>query len=144
MEVDFDILKQYNDINGFKSKQSIDKDLLYNFIGRLFYNKCHPNNINDIIKDLEEQPFTCVGIFDDFNSALDRLNELYDPCLIREDYQILSDAFDYELPYFITIDKNNKFCLYQNRLRVSFNKYKNGNIKPMSLHNMQNVLNSNY
>lgn len=124
MEVTIDILKTYNSINGFKPTHTIDKDLLYEFVGMMFCDDKDVEIIRDIINDLTEQPFSCIDLFNDFNTALDELNKLYNPCPIREDYQVLSDAFDYELPYFITIDKNDKFALYQNRLRVSYNKYK--------------------
>lgn len=124
MKVSKEILKKYSDINGFNPKY-INKSVLYEFIGMLYYDSVTTENIDNIIKDIKSNPYSYVEKSSDFNKILNDLNALVSHNdLNRDDYQILTDAFDRESSYFIYMNKKNDFILVQNRLRCEYHRYK--------------------
>lgn len=124
MEVSKEILKKYSDINGFNPNY-INKNVLYEFIGMLYYDKIANEEIDRIVKDIEETPYIYVEKSSDFNKILNDLNALVSHNdLNRDDYQILTDAFDRESSYFIYMNKKNDFILVQNKLLCKHHKYK--------------------
>lgn len=124
MEVSRDILKKYSDINGFNPNY-INKSVLYELIGMLYYDNVTTENIDNIINDIKENPYNYIEKSSDFNKVLNDLDTLvshYD--LNRDDYQILTDTFDRESTYFIHMTKKNDFILVQNKLKCEYFKYK--------------------
>lgn len=124
MEVSREILKKYSDINGFNPNY-INKSVLYEFIGMLYYDNITNEEIDKIVKDIKETPYIYVEKSSDFNKILNDLDDLVSHHdLNRDDYQILTDAFDRESSYFIYMNKKNDFILVQNKLRCEYYKYK--------------------
>lgn len=124
MEVSREILKKYSDINGFNPNY-INKSVLYELIGMLYYDDVTTENIDNIINDIKETPYIYVEKSSDFNKILNDLDDLVYHCdLNRDDYQILTDAFDRESSYFIHMNKKNDFILVQNKLRCEYCRYK--------------------
>lgn len=124
MEVSEEVLKKYNAINGFNPNY-INKSILYEFIGMLYYDKITTENINNIIKDIKEKPYNYIEKSSNFNKILNDLNTLVPHYnLNRDKYQILTDAFDRESSYFIYMNKKNDFILVQNKLRCEYYRYK--------------------
>ena len=54
MEVSREILKKYSDINGFNPNY-INKSILYELIGMLYYDNVTTENIDNIINDIKEK-----------------------------------------------------------------------------------------
>lgn len=124
MEVSREILKKYSDINGFNPNY-INKSVLYELIGMLYYDKVTNEEIDMIVKDIKETPYIYVEKSSDFDKVLNNLNTLVSHNdLNRDDYQILTDAFDRESSYFIYMNKKNDFILVQNKLRCEYYRYK--------------------
>ena len=124
MEVSREILKKYSDINGFNPNY-INKSILYELIGMLYYDKVTNEEIDRVVKDIKENPYNYIEKSSDFNKILDDLNALVSHHdLNRDDYQVLTDAFDREFSYFIYMNKKNDFILVQNRLRCEYYRYK--------------------
>ena len=124
MEVSREILKKYSDINGFNPNY-INKSVLYEFIGMLYYDKVTNEEIDRVVKDIKENPYNYIEKSSDFNKVLNDLNALVSHHdLNRDDYQVLTDAFDREFSYFIYMNKKNDFILVQNRLRCEYYRYK--------------------
>lgn len=124
MEVSREILKKYSDINGFNPNY-INKSVLYELIGMLYYDKVTNEEIDMIVKDIKETPYIYVEKSSDFDKVLNNLNTLVSHNdLNRDDYQILIDAFDRESSYFIYMNKKNDFILVQNKLRCEYYRYK--------------------
>lgn len=123
MEVSEEVLKQYSDINGFNPRY-INKSVLYELIGMLYYDKVTNEEINQVIKDIKETPYIYIEKSSDFNKILNDLDTLvphYE--LNRDKYQILTDAFDRESSYFVHMNKKNDFILVQNKLKCKYYKY---------------------
>lgn len=124
MEVSREILKKYSDINGFNPNY-INKSVLYELIGMLYYDKVTNEEINKVVKDIKETPYIYVEKSSDFNKVLNDLDALVSHHdLNRDDYQILTDAFDRESSYFIYMNKKSDFILVQNKLRCEYYKYR--------------------
>lgn len=124
MEVSKEILKKYSDINGFNPNY-INKSVLYELIGMLYYDKVTNEEIDRVVKDIKENPYNYIEKSSDFNKVLNDLNALVSHNdLNRDDYQILTDAFDREYSYFIYMNKKNDFILVQNKLLCKYHKYK--------------------
>ena len=124
MEVSREILKKYSDINGFNPNY-INKSVLYELIGMLYYDKVTNEEIDRVVKDIKENPYNYIEKSSDFNKILDDLNALVSHHdLNRDDYQVLTDAFDREFSYFIYMNKKNDFILVQNKLRCEYYRYK--------------------
>ena len=124
MEVSKEVLRQYNEINGFNPNY-INKDILYKFIGMLYYNGVTIDKIDKVVKDIKETPYIYVEKSYDFNKILNDLDDLvYHHDLNRDDYQILTDAFDRESSYFIHMNKKDDFILVQNKLKCEYCRYK--------------------
>lgn len=124
MEVSREILKKYSDINGFNPNY-INKSVLYELIGMLYYDKVTNEEIDRVVKDIKETPYIYVEKSSDFDKVLNNLNTLVSHNdLNRDDYQILTDAFDRESSYFIHMNKKNDFILVQNKLRCEYYRYK--------------------
>lgn len=124
MEVSREILKKYSDINGFNPNY-INKSVLYEFIGMLYYDNVTNEEIDKVVKDIKETPYIYVEKSSDFDKVLNDLNTLVSHNdLNRDDYQILTDAFDRESSYFIYMNNKNDFILVQNKLRCEYYRYK--------------------
>ena len=124
MEVSREVLKKYSDINGFNPNY-INKSVLYEFIGMLYYDNVTNEDIDSIINDIKENPYNYIEKSSDFNKVLNDLNALVSHHdLNRDDYQILTDAFDRESTYFIRMNKKNDFILVQNKLKCEYCRYK--------------------
>ena len=124
MEVSREILKKYSDINGFNPNY-INKSILYELIGMLYYDNVTTENIDNIINDIKENPYNYIEKSSDFNKILNDLDALVSHHdLNRDDYQVLTDAFDRESTYFIHMNKKNDFILVQNKLRCEYCRYK--------------------
>lgn len=124
MEVSREILKKYSDINGFNPNY-INKSVLYELIGMLYYDKVTNEEIDMVVKDIKEKPYNYIEKSSNFNKILNDLNTLVPHYnLNRDKYQILTDAFDRESSYFIYMNKKNDFILVQNKLRCEYYRYK--------------------
>lgn len=123
MEVSKEVLRQYNEINGFNPNY-INKDILYKFIGMLYYNGVTIDKIDTIIDSVKNNPYMYLEKSSDFNKILDDLDTLvYHYDINRDKYQILTDAFDRESPCFIYMNKKDEYILVQNNLKCKYNRY---------------------
>lgn len=123
MEVSKEVLRQYNEINGFNPNY-INKDILYRFVGMLYYDGIETDEINNIIDNIKKTPYTYLEKSSDFNKILDDLDSLvYHYDINRDKYQILTDAFDREYPCFIYMNKKDEYILVQNNLKCKYDKY---------------------
>lgn len=123
MEVSKEVLRQYNEINGFNPNY-INKDILYKFIGMLYYNGVTIDKIDTIIGSVKNNPYMYLEKSSDFNKILDDLDTLvYHYDINRDKYQILTDAFDRESPCFIYMNKKDEYILVQNNLKCKYNRY---------------------
>lgn len=123
MEASKEVLRQYNEINGFNPNY-INKDTLYRFVGMLYYDGIETNEINNIIDNIKKAPYTYIEKSSDFNKILDDLDNLvYHYDINRDKYQILTDAFDRESPCFIYMNKKDEYILVQNNLKCKYDKY---------------------